>query len=44
MRGPAILIILLIILIGAVLLLSQSVGDVPVQTIETDVAANGAAN
>ena len=43
-RGPFILIVILLLLIGGVVLLSRSVGEQPVQTIETDVARSGAAN
>ena len=44
MRGPVILIVILILLIAGVFLLSRSAGDVPVTTIETDVAGNGTTN
>ena len=43
-RGPLILIVILLLLIGGVVLLSRSVGEQPVQTIETEVTGNGAAN
>ncbi len=41
-RGPVILIVilLLLLLIGGIVLLSRSVGEEPVQTIETDVTGN----
>ena len=42
-RGPLILIVILLLVIGGVVLLSRSVGEQPVQTIETDVAPNDAA-
>ena len=43
-RGPVILIVILLLLIGGIFLLSRSVGEEPVQTIETDVTGNGATN
>ena len=43
-RGPLILIVILLVLIGGVVLLSRSVGEQPVQTIETDVSRSDAAN
>ena len=42
-RGPLILIVILLLIIGGVVLLSRSVGEQPVQTIETDVARSDAA-
>ena len=39
-RGPVILIVILLLLIGGIVLLSRSVGEEPVQTIETDVTGN----
>ena len=42
-RGPLILIVILLLIIGGVVLLSRSVGEYPVQTIETDVARSDAA-
>ena len=44
MRGPVILIVILVLLIAGVVLLSRSANEVAVTTIETDVAGNGAAN
>lgn len=43
-RGPLILIVILLLLVGGVVLLSRSVGEQPVATIETDVARSDAAN
>ena len=43
-RGPLILIVILLLLIGGVVLLSRSVGEQPVQTIETDVTPSNAVN
>ena len=43
-RGLFILIVILIILVGGMFLLSRSAEEVPVQTIEADVAGNAAAN
>ena len=43
-RGPLILIVILLLLIGGVVLLSRSVGEQPVQTIETDVTRSDAAS
>ena len=43
-RGLFFLIVILIILVGGMFLLSRSAEEVPVQTIEADVAANAAAN
>jgi hypothetical protein len=38
MRGPIILVVLLVVLIGGAILLSRSVSEQPVKTIEVDVA------
>jgi hypothetical protein len=38
MRGPIILVVLLVILVGGAILLSRSVSEQPVRTIEVDVA------
>jgi hypothetical protein len=38
MRGLIILIVLLVVLVGGAILLSRSVSEQPVQTIEVDVA------
>ena len=38
MRGPIILVVLLILVIGGAILLSRSVSEQPVKTIEVDVA------
>jgi hypothetical protein len=38
------LFIVLLLLVGGIILLSRSTGEVPVQTIETDVTSNAAAN
>jgi len=43
-RGLIFLVIILILLVGAVYLLSTSAEEVPLQTIEADVTANGSAN
>ena len=43
-RGPLILIVILLLVIGGVVLLSRSVDEQPVQTIETDVVRSDAAN
>ena len=43
-RGLFFLIVILIILVGGLFLLSRSAEEVPVQTIEADVAGNAAAN
>jgi len=43
-RGLLFLIVILIILVGGMFLLSRSAEEVPVQTIESDVAGNAAAN
>jgi hypothetical protein len=42
-RGLFFLIVILIILVGGLFLLSRSVEEMPVQTIEADVAAGNAA-
>ena len=38
MRGPIVLVVILIVLIGGAVLLSRSVSEKPVKTIEVDVA------
>ena len=38
MRGPIVLVVILIVLIGSAVLLSRSVSEQPVKTIEVDVA------
>jgi hypothetical protein len=38
MRGPIVLVVILIVLIGGAVLLSRSVSEQPVKTIEVDVA------
>jgi hypothetical protein len=43
-RGLIFLIVVVLLLVGAMFLLSRSVEEVPVQTIEADVAGNAAAN
>lgn len=43
-RGLIILVVLIILVIGGIFLLSRSVDEVPVQTIEADVSSNAAAN
>ena len=43
-RGLIFLIVVILLLVGALFLLSRSVEEVPVQTIEADVAGNAAAN
>jgi len=43
-RGLLFLIVVLILLVGGIFLLSRSVEEVPVQTIEADVASNAAQN
>ncbi len=43
MRGIIVLVVLLVVLIGGAILLSQSVSEQPVKTIEVDVADPGAA-
>jgi hypothetical protein len=42
-RGLIFLIVVVILLIGGLFLLSRSAGEVPVQTIEANVAGNAAA-
>jgi hypothetical protein len=43
-RGLIFLIVVILLLVGGLYLLSRSADEVPVQTIETDVASNAAAN
>jgi hypothetical protein len=43
-RGLIFLIVVILLLVGGMFLLSRSVEEVPVQTIEADVAGNAAAN
>jgi hypothetical protein len=43
-RGLIFLIVVILLLVGGLFLLSRSVEEVPVQTIEADVAGNAAAN
>ena len=43
MRGPIVLVVILIVLIGGAVLLSRSVSEQPVRTIEVDVAPAPAA-
>jgi hypothetical protein len=43
-RGLLFLIVVILLLIGGIFLLSRSVEETPVQTIEADVAGNAAAN
>ena len=43
-RGLIFLIVVVILLIGGLFLLSRSAGEVPVQTIEANVAGNASAN
>ena len=43
-RGLFFLIIVLLLLVGGLYLLSRSADEVPVQTIEANVAANAATN
>jgi hypothetical protein len=43
-RGLLFLIVVILLLIGGIFLFSRSVEEVPVQTIEADVAGNAAAN
>jgi hypothetical protein len=43
-RGLIILVVVLLLLVGALFLLSRSAEEVPVQTIETNVTANAATN
>jgi hypothetical protein len=43
-RSLLFLIVVVLLLIGGLVILSRSVDEVPVQTIETDVAGNAAAS
>jgi hypothetical protein len=43
-RGLILLIVVSLLLVGGLYLLSRSADEVPVQTIEADVASNAAAN
>jgi hypothetical protein len=43
-RGLIFLIVVILLLVGGLFLLSRSVEEVPMQTIEADVAGNAAAN
>ena len=43
-RGLIFLIVVILLLVGGLFLLSRSAGEVPVQTIEADVASNAATN
>lgn len=43
-RGVIFLIVVILLLIGGLFLLSRSAEEVPVQTLESDVTANAAAN
>jgi len=43
-RGLIFLIVVILLLVGGIFLLSRSADEVPVQTIEADVAGNAAAN
>ena len=43
-RGLLFLIVVILLLVGGMFLLSRSAEEVPVQTIEADVAGNAAAN
>lgn len=43
-RGLIFLVLIFLLLVGGIYFLSQSAEEVPVQTIETDVTANAAAN
>ena len=43
-RGLLFLIVVLILVVGGIFLLSRSVEEVPVQTIEANVAGNAVAN
>jgi hypothetical protein len=43
-RGLIFLIVVILLLVGGLFLLSRSAEEVPVQTIEADVASNAAAN
>lgn len=43
MRGLILLFLILLLLIGGMIYLSRSNGEVPIKTIETDVTGNAAA-
>ena len=43
-RGLIFLIVVILLLVGGMFLLSRSAEEVPVRTIEADVAGNAAAN
>jgi len=43
-RGLIFLVVLILLLIGGIFLLSRSADEMPVKTIESDVASNAAAN
>ena len=43
-RGLIFVIVVILLLVGGLFLLSRSVEEVPMQTIEADVAGNAAAN
>ena len=43
-RGLIFLIVVIFLLVGGIFLLSRSADEVPVQTIEADVAGNATAN
>ena len=43
-RGLIFLIVVILLLVGGLFFLSRSAVEVPVQTIEADVASNAAAN
>lgn len=43
-RGVIFLIVVILLLFGGLFLLSRSAEEVPVQTLESDVTANAAAN
>ena len=43
-RGLIFLIVVILLLVGGLFLLSRSAEEVPVKTIEADVASNAAAN
>jgi hypothetical protein len=43
-RGLIFLIVVILLLVGGIFLLSRSADEVPVQTIEADVAANATTN
>jgi hypothetical protein len=43
-RGLIFLIVIILLLVGGLFLLSRSAGEVPVRTIEANVASNAAAN